>query len=297
MQTIINRGYLLEDYRLFHSTDRRDLDFQTHSHDFHKVVFCLSGQVTYIMEGTTYYLRASDTLLVPEHQIHQSIISSVEAYERIILWISDAFLQKHSEPALTELFHAAAQRRSALFRPEPAQRAVLIDRLTALERAQAADYPGHALMSDTYLLQFLLELYNMLRASGTDAGASRADPRFQQMLEYINCSLTDDLSVNAIAQRFYISPSHLMHAFKKHTGCTLHRYVTEKRLIYAAALIADGESVTRAAERSGFSDYSTFLKAYRRLFGGLSPKRRAVPAPDSSRAERAVPAPNSSRAD
>lgn len=281
MQAIINRGYLREDYRLFHSTDRRDMDFQTHSHDFHKVVLCLSGQVTYIVEGTTYYLRTWDTLLVPEHQIHQSIMSSAEAYERIVLWISDSFLRKFDEPALTELFASAAQRRFGLFRPDPRQRAALIDRLTALERAQAANYPGHALMADTYLLQFLLELGGMLRTAGAnaaavDASAARADPRFQQLLDYINRSLAADLSVDALARRFFVSPSHLMHTFKRHTGCTLHRYVTEKRLIRAAELIADGESVARAAERTGFSDYTTFLKAYRKFYNKAPSQMRNV---------------------
>ena len=267
MQTIINRGYLRENYRLFHSTDHRDMDFQTHSHDFHKVVLCLSGQVTYIMEGTTYYLRAWDVLLVPEHQIHQSIFSSAEVYERIILWINDSFLRRFGEPALTELFSSAVQRHFGLFRPDLRQRAILIERLNALEHAQAAEYPGHALMADTYLLQFLLELGGMLRGADGDASAARANPRFQQMLDYINQNLTDDFSINALADRFFISPSHLMHAFKQHTGCTIHRYVTEKRLIRAAEIIAAGESIAHAAEQSGFSDYTTFLKAYRRFYG------------------------------
>ena len=78
MQSVSTRGYLREEYRLFHSTDQRDLDFEAHNHDFHKVVLCLAGRVTYVMEGTTYYLRPWDILLIPEHQIHQSSFSSEE---------------------------------------------------------------------------------------------------------------------------------------------------------------------------------------------------------------------------
>ena len=80
MPKVSNRGYLNEDYRLFHSTDRRDVDFQTHSHDFHKAVLCLTGSVTYIVEGVTYDLSPWDILLIPEHQIHRSILRSTEVY-------------------------------------------------------------------------------------------------------------------------------------------------------------------------------------------------------------------------
>ena len=93
MASVTRRGYLHEAYRLFHSTDRMDMDFQSHSHDFHKIVLCLEGHVTYIMEGTTYSLRPWDILIIPEHQIHRSILHAAQAYERIILWIQDSFLR------------------------------------------------------------------------------------------------------------------------------------------------------------------------------------------------------------
>ena len=74
MDAVSKRGYLHEKYRLFHSSDRRDVDFETHSHDFHKIVLCLNGRVTYIVEGVTYFLRPGDVLIIPEHQIHRSIL-------------------------------------------------------------------------------------------------------------------------------------------------------------------------------------------------------------------------------
>ena len=58
-----------------------------------------------------------------------------------------------------------------------------------------------------------------------------------------------------------------MHAFKRHTGMTVHQYVQQKRLISAAARIRAGESVTAAAMQAGFMDYTTFLKAFRKQYG------------------------------
>lgn len=268
MQTVGTRGYLNEEYRLFHSVDQRDLDFEAHNHDFHKIVLCLSGHVTYVMEGSTYFLRPWDLLLIPEHQIHQSSFRSNEVYERIILWINDRFLQRFGEPTLSDVFAWPYRRASGLFRPETQRRSALMDKLREVERCQHASFAGHALLSDTYLIQFLLELHGQLDAAPDTAGGSvRSDPRFNRMLEFINQNLTDDLSVDRLAREFFLSPSYLMHAFKRHTGCTLHQYVLQKRLIRAAAAIREGEPVVASALSAGFSDYTTFLKAFRKQYG------------------------------
>ena len=268
MTLVSNRGYLNEDYRLFHSTDRRDVDFQTHSHDFHKLVLCLTGSVTYIVEGVTYDLAPWDILLIPEHQIHRSILRSTEIYERIIIWINDRFFDKYAEPALREVFRGPLKRGSGLYCPPKQLRAQLTEKLYGVEHHQHAQEPGSRLLSDTYLIQFLLELSSRFVSQPAENEArARSDPRFSALLAYINQNLAGELSIAALAGQFYLSPSHLMHAFKRHTGMTVHQYIQQKRLISAAARIRAGESVTAAAMQAGFMDYTTFLKAFRKQYG------------------------------
>ncbi len=268
MSAVCNRGYLNEDYRLFHSTDRRDVDFQTHSHDFHKLVLCLSGSVTYIVEGVTYDLSPWDILLIPRHQIHQSIMRSTEVYERIILWINDRFFDKYAEPALREVFTRPLKSGSGLYCPPKQMRAQLTERLYAIERCQHSQAPGHRLLSDTYLIQVLLELSTHIsEAPSNTTIRTHSDPRFNAILAYINQNLSGELSVDSIATQFYMSASHLMHTFKRHTGMTIHQYIRQKRLIHASERIRAGENVTSAALQSGFSDYTTFLKAFRTQYG------------------------------
>lgn len=270
MQTVSNRGYLHENYRLFHSSDRRDMDFQTHCHDFHKILLCLSGHVTYIMEGKTYFLRPWDLMIIPEHQIHQSIFDATETYERIVLWINDPYLHSFSEEVLCEVFRWPFRTGCGLFRPDTGSRAGLLEKLLALEQSQKAAYPGHRLLADSYFVQFMLSLNSLLdRESPPAADSVRSDPRLNELLEFINHNLCEDLSIARLSREFYISPSYLMHQFKQHTGCTLHQYVLQKRLIQAHRQIQEGEAVVAASLRAGFADYSTFLRAFRKMFGCL----------------------------
>lgn len=268
MQGVTSRGYLRENYRLFHSWDRSDTDFQTHCHDFHKVVFCLKGRVEYGVEGVTYSLAPWDLLVIPEHQIHRSRFDSAQTYERMILWINDSFLRAFPEEVLRDVFRAP-QSVQFLLRPKGETRFSLLEKLRALEECQKADYPGHALMADAYLVQFLILLRNLQREELPEADGVRSDTRLTELLFYINHHLSDELSVEALAKRFFLSPSYLMHQFKAHTGLTVHQYVLQKRLIRAQQGILSGASVVQSAQEAGFGEYSTFLRAFRRMFGCL----------------------------
>ena len=86
MEMLNKRGYLKEDFRLFHIRDQVELELGYHYHEFDKIVVFLTGNVTYVVEGKAYFLKPWDILLVPHNQIHRPIIDPSEPYERIILW-------------------------------------------------------------------------------------------------------------------------------------------------------------------------------------------------------------------
>ena len=79
--------------------------------------------------------------------------------------------------------------------------------------------------------------------------------------------LTEPVSIDDLAARFFVSKYHMMRQFRAQTGYTIHGYLTGKRLMRARAMIAAGTPVLQASEESGFGDYSAFLRAYRKQFG------------------------------
>ena len=65
---------------------------------------------------------------------------------------------------------------------------------------------------------------------------------------------------------------HFMRLFKAQTGCTVHNYIRQKRLVLAARLIREGMSASAAAAECGFVDYSAFHRAFTKTFR-VSPGR------------------------
>ena len=93
----------------------------------------------------------------------------------------------------------------------------------------------------------------------------------EEILRYILGHLDEELTVEGLARQFFISRYYLMHRFKEVTGYTVHQYISQKRLLRAGELIRSGVPVMKAAEQTGFREYSTFLRAFRGMFH-MSPR-------------------------
>ena len=93
------------------------------------------------------------------------------------------------------------------------------------------------------------------------------DKTIEGVLNYINSNLENDLSIDTIASEFFISKYYLMRKFKNQIGSSIHNYVVQKRLILARSLISDGLSMISVCSRCGFNDYSSFVRAFKKVYG------------------------------
>lgn len=264
LEQMEKKGYLDREFRLFHIKDQTKKDFSFHYHDFHKVVIFLSGNVTYHIEGKAYHLKPWDILLVNRHAIHKPEIDASVPYERFILWIQNDI----SENELTKCFQKASDRSYNLIRLHSDLQEKLKDILFELEISMKSDSYGSEILSRALFSQFMVYLNRIFLEKQYifDKKSYTFDSQIASILQYINHNLKEDLSVETLSARYYVSKYHLMRKFKQETGYTLHNYIVNKRLLMARTLISNGMPVTKAAQESGFTEYSTFSRAYRKQF-------------------------------
>ena len=263
------RGYLREDFRLFHLSSDLTEDTAFHYHEFHKIVFFLSGQGNYLVGGRSYALKPHDIVLVERGAIHKAEISTARRYERVILYIDPGFLagQSSERSSLDFCFRASSEHRSFVLRPDAERREALRRILGALEAAgQSEDY-GQDLLARALLIQLLVELGRGLEAQEYRfAPVENSGEKTAEILEYLQEHLTEDISIDRLAEEFYLSKYHMMRLFRSRTGFTIHGYLTDMRLHLARELIAGGESALEACYSCGYRDYSAFSRAYKKRF-------------------------------
>lgn len=257
-------GYLNEQFRLFHLKDQTRKEFSYHYHDFHKVVIFISGKAAYHIEGKAYQLKPWDILLVNRHAIHRQEIDPSVPYERFILWIQNDIPWQE----LLKCFQKANDRSYNLVRLNSALQEKMKDILFELENSAKSDEYGKEILTQSLFLQFMVYLNRIFLEKQYifDKKSYTFDSQIASILQYINHNLKEDLSVETLSARYYVSKYHLMRKFKQETGYTLHNYIVNKRLLMARTLISNGMPVTKAAQESGFAEYSTFSRAYRKQF-------------------------------
>ena len=264
-------GYLKEDFRLFHINDQTKKDFSYHYHDFHKIIVFISGKVTYHIEGKAYHLKPRDILLVSQGAIHKPEIDPSVPYERYIFWIRDDL----SCQELNTCFQKANDRSFNLVRADSALQERLKDLLPEIEQTLQNKHFGDTVLRNALFTQFMIYINRIfLRTSSSpDKKTYSSDTQVEQLLKYINRNLSENLSIDQLANRFFFSKYHMMRKFKEETGYTIHNYIVSKRLLHARSLISQGMPIMKAAQMSGFRDYTTFVRAYKKQFGTVPTQR------------------------
>ena len=258
------QGYLLEDFRLFHLRSAGGVRAEYHYHEFFKLLLLRSGSGSYWVDGQHYALQPGDVVLVGSGCVHKPEFREESPYERIIIYISPEFLRRASTPEcdLTECF-------SGVLRPDKAMGHRLLTLAESLKRELAGEEYGREIVGNGLLLQLLIEIGRQLRQGDAlrPGTVQPKDDRVAQIIRYIETHLTEELSVEMIAEQFYLSKYHMMRLFRSGTGSSINSYITQRRLMMARDLIAQGMSATESCFHAGFGSYSSFTRTYGKFFG------------------------------
>ena len=88
-----------------------------------------------------------------------------------------------------------------------------------------------------------------------------------QVLHYIGRHTNEELTLDGLAERFFVSKYHLSHTFTREVGVSLHRYITLRRLLMARQLLSAGVPAGQVSSTCGFSDYTSFYRAFKAEYG------------------------------
>ncbi|MBS6194297.1 MAG: helix-turn-helix domain-containing protein [Clostridiales bacterium] len=267
-------GYLNSEFKIFYLTTATSKEFEYHYHDFHKLLIFLSGSVSYSVEGRDYELCPGDIVLIRAGEIHRPVVHENAPYKRIIVYISDDFFSSCQKDGcnLFYCYEESVKQRSNLIRLSP----LLSNRLNAVVTDLADSFrqkdPAAALYQKIKFIEYMILLNRMIAEEQIAyLTAGTVHPVVLDIMNFINEHISDDLSIDIIAQSIFLNRSYIMHLFKSETGYTIGKYITEKRLFLANRYISQGMSMTDACYKSGFRNYTTFYQAYKKKYH-VSPK-------------------------
>jgi AraC-like DNA-binding protein/mannose-6-phosphate isomerase-like protein (cupin superfamily) len=255
---------------------KRDIDLKNvelHHHDFFEIYYLVSGDVTYTIESKLHRVMPGDLLLISPHELHQlHICPNPSAYERFVLWVDPALIRRLSTPLtdLTRCFNPEGDGYRNQLRLDQEQRRQIFALMADLFEVQQRGGFGSDLMPGVLLTQLLVTI-NRLVESAPMQTESASSELVTRVVDYIAAHYGESLSLDALAEQFYVSKYHLSHEFQRQVGTSIHKYILKKRLLIAREALALGQKPTDVWIPCGFGDYTGFFRAFKAEYG-TSPK-------------------------
>ena len=278
-------------FEIFRYKDAYMKEVALHHHDFYEVYFFLSGNVQYNIESRSYLLTPGDVLLISPMELHQPMFGPEQReYERIVLWIDKQFLEGFSLPGetFTDCFATEVPNHSNLLRPEGVSRQFLLFLLEQLISEASSTEPYQEVCALSYLAQILVLLNRLSLQQRQENVVPTPDTTVYNILGYINEHYSENLTLDDLANRFFISKYHLSREFQRLVGTSVHRYIVQKRLVMAKQMLSAGKPSSEVYQNCGFGDYSNFYRAFKAEYQ-ISPKEYVLRLKENAYREDSLP--------
>lgn len=242
-------------------------DYGIHYHEHYELYYFIEGDADYIVEGKEYHLTPHSLLLLSPYSFHGVRVNSNAPYTRCYIYFSPEIFPPGQRDLLLSAFPDKQKNSPQEVFYEHTETYHLLTYLENLVASQHQSEDIRITYFDIFTNALLAQINLMSQALHPSPVTNRAPKNVRNVLKYINEHLTENITLDDLSERFFISKHYLNRAFKKATGTTVIDYLIYKRVIHARQLLYNGVNAQSACLQSGFSDYSSFYRAYKKTFG------------------------------
>ena len=251
-----------------HSNDT----IQLHSHTFYEIILCRNTcGAEYLVGSERYQIQKGDIILVPPFISHRPLLPKKlpEPYTRDVIWISTEFVEE-----VAQFFPHPDKTggRSSFLRTAGTKWEYICD----LIHSGVKEAEGRSLGWEMIVIGNTISLMPHLKRAFLDEATqpipAEAPGLLDRAMAYIEENLAQKITIEDAARQLYVSDSTLSQTFRKKMGVSFYRCVTQRRLISAKAFILEGVPLEQVGETVGFSDYSSFYRAFKQEYG-ISPRQ------------------------
>ena len=276
--SFVARQYMLSrDFELYYYHDVNFKTVESHTHTYYEIYFFVEGAVEMEIRGRRRPLSPGDVIVVPPGVPHRAVVmDGAVPYRRFIFWVTPAYCAELEAlaPEYGFLFRHAAQAREYVYGFDMVSFNAVRGKLLALLDEIHADRFAREARIVLNVNDLVLHLNRCIFERTHPSSQQENVSHYEAITAYIDVHLEEPLTLERIASELYLSKFYIAHLFQERTGLSLHQYLIKKRLAACCAAIRGGENATNAAERCGFSEYSSFYRAFRKEYG-MSPSEYA----------------------
>lgn len=243
------------------------------SNDCYEFFLYQSGKVSFVINNERYYLTTGDMMIIPpDHSFRLYTNETSSSNPGIVFTFNSDFFLKISSCStdFDYLLQASAKKKPYLFHYDPITFNLLQKKLIDLMEELRSSRYGKETKIYLSLLDLLFHINRGIHESENLFLSSSGNSLCHNIVQYINEHISEELTLDMLAQTFYINKYHLSHIFKERLGVSVHQFITKRRLSLCRDAILQNTEISKVFIEYGFNSYTCFYRAFRKEYG-ISP--------------------------
>ena len=226
-------------------------------HNCHELYLLLHGDVEFISSHTRQTIHPGQLILIPAGAYHQFLVrSDMQSYERCVLDVWPGLLPENVYRSILS---------SVKLLSLPSDHRIYTHIQYLIQSLSIWPDEDFSCILPAVATDILFLIKNSSRLETFSSGKLR--PVSLQIMEILDTHYREPLSLEEIAGKCFLSVSSVSHIFKEDFGISIKKYILQKRMIGAQQALLTGMSSKEVSLAYGFTEYSTFYRAYKQYYG------------------------------
>lgn len=237
-------------------------ELRCHFHSVYEIYYFISGDCEILVDSVRYKLTPHSLMLIAPNIYHGIQVNTSDDYVRTCLYLRGDELIPERKYLLDSVMHKHTRNLGRDIYYEHTEDYHLDELFLNIKELDNRSPEMRKMLEPIYTEALLAQIYllsNELHPSNENYGVSE---KINDIQNYINAHITEELSLDDIANNFFVSKNYLNKSFKNITGITVMEFVRLKRVLLAKGLMLNGTPAIEAALQVGFTDYSSFYRSY-----------------------------------
>ncbi|MEN6315765.1 MAG: AraC family transcriptional regulator [Clostridiaceae bacterium] len=266
------------DFSATHQIDDSYVMNALHFHNTFEIYLAQTGGLHFFVDNRIYPVEKNDLFIFNHTDLHRIGIAANMHYDRYLIVFDPEYAADMctSNTDLLECFLKRTPRFSHRVHLSKEQAEQFISlHCKAASHISKTQY-GDDILAKLALAEILIFINRVYRENRTPTQeySGTAYAKIKPILDYILENMNERLTLDQLAQQFYINKYYLCKLFKAVTGFSFNEYLTYHRIIRASELLRKNLPVSQVSEMAGFQNYCHFITTFKKI-AGISPKQFA----------------------
>lgn len=249
-----------------HSIDYVNRHFRMHTHVHHEFAIVTHGASNIVTVDESTVVKAPFLAFYPANTPHMQVNDYEDGYSRVLFCCLEesfrsGFLRLEDVKTLTDCNKVAIRRLSDY------EQKIITSLCRIISETETTDEYTIRCISCAILTHIADVLRNNERGVYVEVQNLKGRQYFGTLLKYIADHCSEKLSLDMLAQQFYISRTKLARYFRNIVGMSVGDYILTVRVGKAKTLLLAGHSIASVAEICRFNTVSYFIQCYKRMTG------------------------------